>query len=111
LYSLTKNWARREQPFVEWRVGATVDLIERRVFAVILAQALGHLPGRVSTLRVLRDGISLEIVAEFGAAHHVLLASKLAKNASTIHGAIHIPVHTRLAEHALRELPGSQEHV
>ncbi|WP_207020877.1 hypothetical protein, partial [Salipiger abyssi] len=39
-------------------------------------------------LRDLRDGVFLEIVAELGAAHHGLLASKLAKKASTIHGAI-----------------------
>ncbi|WP_417743176.1 hypothetical protein, partial [Salipiger sp.] len=38
----------------------------------------------------LRDGVSLEIVAELGAAHHGLLASKLAKKASTIHGAIQL---------------------
>ncbi|MBL3598031.1 hypothetical protein JMM63_21200, partial [Rhodovulum sulfidophilum] len=40
-------------------------------------------------LRDLRDGVSLEIVVELAAAHHGLLASKLAKKASTIHGAIH----------------------
>ncbi|WP_407682146.1 transposase, partial [Pseudodonghicola flavimaris] len=42
----------------------------------------------VAPLRDLRDGVSLEIVAELGAAHHGLLASKLAMKASTIHGAI-----------------------
>ncbi len=36
----------------------------------------------------LRDGISLDIVAELAAAHHGLLASKLAKKVSTVHGAI-----------------------
>ena len=52
------------------------------------AQTLSHLPDRVAPLRDLSDGVLLEIVAELGAAHHGLLASKLAKKPSTIHGAI-----------------------
>lgn len=46
------------------------------------------LPDRVTPLGDLRDRIPLEIVAEPVAAHHGLLASKLAKKASTRHGAI-----------------------
>ncbi|WPY97021.1 transposase (plasmid) [Limimaricola variabilis] len=37
----------------------------------------------------MRDRVPLELLAELVAAHHSLLASNLAKKASTRHGAIH----------------------
>ncbi|MBU3032310.1 hypothetical protein, partial [Paracoccus marinaquae] len=44
---------------------------------------------RVAPLGDLRDRVPFELIAELAAAHYGLLASKLAKKASTIHGAIH----------------------
>lgn len=42
----------------------------------------------LTQFRDLRDSIALEVVREIARAHHGLLASKLAKKASTKHGAI-----------------------
>ena len=53
-------------------------------------EPLRNLLRRVAPFRDLRDSIALEVVSEIARAHHGLLASKLAKKASTKHGAIHI---------------------
>jgi len=51
-----------------------------------------NLFGRITPFRDLRDSIALEVVSEIARAHHGLLASKLAKKASTKHGAIQTDV-------------------
>lgn len=48
--------------------------------------------GQVRPANARDDRISLELVAELVAAHHSLLASELAKKASTRHGAIQCKV-------------------